>query len=357
MSNDDSGEKTEEPTPHKFKEAKEQGQTAKSKDLTTASLLFASFYVLKATGGYIWNHITDITTYSFDHIPLEITASVAGNLGKQALYVFLLALAPMFLVTMLVAMLVEVAQSGLSVSLEPLKPDFNKLNPIEGFKNLFSLKQVVELVKSFIKMIVICYVIYNGIKANFYGVLIAQQVTLWQIVEYTGKLVMDTVNSVALFYFIIAIFDYFYQRYEFVKSLKMSKKEIKDEYKQLEGDPVVKQRQRDAQFEMSQSRQMESVPGADVVVTNPVHVAIAIKYEQNKMKAPRVLAKGKRLIAYKIRNIAEEANIPIVEDPPLARNLYDTALVGKEIPSAYYKAVALILAFVYRLKKKNKRRF
>jgi flagellar biosynthesis protein FlhB len=351
---EDSGEKTEEPTPHKLREARKKGQTAKSKDLTSAILVVVSFYTLKGSVGYIWTKLVNFSYSIYEYIPAEFNASIAGFILKDMMFMFLTTMAPLFAANVFVAIMVESLQTGFILSFDPLEPKFDKLNPIEGMKKYFSMKQYVELLKSVVKMTLVIYVIISAIKEDFFIVLIAQQLSLWQMMEFTGGIVMKVVVRVGMLFLVIAMFDYLYQRYEFVKGLKMSKKEIKDEYKRLEGDPTIKQRQREAQRQMSQGRQMGAVPGADVVVTNPVHVAIAIQYSPNKMKAPKVIAKGKRLIAQEIKRIAELNFIPIVENPPLARGLFDTSLVGGEVPPKYYKAVAEILAFVYNLKKKKR---
>ena len=354
---EDSGEKTEQPTPHKLREARKKGQVAKSKDLTAALLLLGAFYTLKASAGYIWEQMTYITMVAFQQIPLEFSATVAGHLLFVSLKVFGAAVAPIFAVNMIIAIVVEVMQTGFLISFESIKPDINKLNPIEGVKKFFSLKQYVELIKSVIKMTVIIAIIFFVLKDEFYMVILSQQMTLLQSMVFTGSLVMKIVTRIGLFYVVIAIFDYFYQKHEHIKGLKMSKKEIKDEYKKLEGDPLIKQRQKDTARQMAQGRQMGSIPDSDVIVTNPVHVAIAIKYKPNNMRAPIVLAKGKRLIALQIRSLAEESRIPIVENPLLARNLYDSVDVGGEVPPTHYKAIAEILAFVYNLKKAKSTRF
>lgn len=206
-------------------------------------------------------------------------------------------------------------------------------------------------------MVVVVWLVSGIIKDEFPMVIMAQQLTLWQMMTFVGELIMKVVTRLGIFYLLIGMADYFYQRYEYIKGLKMSKKEIKDEYKRLEGDPTVKQRQRDAQRQMAQGRQMGAVPGADVVVTNPIHLAIAIVYKANQMKAPKVLAKGERLMAEEIKRIARENNIPIIENKPLAQALFKLTEAGKEVPPQYYKAVAEILAFVYNLKKKKKYRY
>ena len=180
--------------------------------------------------------------------------------------------------------------------------------------------------------------------------------SLYDVMAFTGRIVMKTITRIAIFFIFIAGLDFVYQRYEYIKGLKMTKKEVKDEYKRLEGDPLIKQRQRQTQREMSQGRQMGSVPGADVVVTNPIHIALAIKYTPNQMRAPILLAKGKRLVAQSIKDLANEHNIPIVEDQPLARRMYENTEVNGEIPQEYYKAVAEILAFVYKIKQKKKKK-
>jgi len=354
---EDSGEKTEEPTPHKLREARKKGQVAKSKDLTTAFLLLISFYVLKSSAQHVWDQLTYVSKVAFEQIPLEFSATIAGHLLMMMLKVFGTAVAPLFAANVLVAVILESLQTGFLFSLDPITPDLNKLNPIEGAKKFFSLKQYVELVKSVLKMTIVVSIIYFAIRDEFYMVILAQQLTLWQVMSFTGHLVMKVVTRVGVFYLIIAIFDYMYQRYEHIKGLRMSKKEIKDEYKRLEGDPMVKQRQRDAARQMAQGRQMGAVPDSDVIVTNPIHVAIAIKYDLNSMRAPIILAKGKRLVAAQIKELAEEHRVPIVENPPLARGLYNVVEVGGEVPAIYYKAVAEILAFVYNLKKTKSNRF
>ncbi|RAP31223.1 flagellar biosynthesis protein FlhB [Candidatus Marinamargulisbacteria bacterium SCGC AG-414-C22] len=351
---DDSGEKTEQPTPNKLKEARKKGQVAKSKDMTTSVLLIISYFSLKSFSGYIWSNLLTISDIAYSQIPLGFTESVAMYLLGDVLRFFLLIIVPLFMVNLLVVLIMEFGQVGFLVSFEPLIPQLNKLNPIEGAKKLVSLKQLIELFKSIIKMFIVGYIIYSVLKDQFQFVLLAQELTPYQVMGITSRMVMDIVIKVGLFYIIIAVLDYFYQRFEFIKSLKMSKKEIKDEYKRLEGDPLIKQRQREAQRQMSMGRQMGAVPDSDVVVTNPIHYAIALKYKPNEMKAPKVLAIGQRLVAKEIVKIAEEHMIPIVENPPLARKLFDSTIVGSDIPQIYYKAVAEILAFVYNIKKKKK---
>ena len=354
---EDGGEKTEEPTPHKLREARKKGQIPKSKEITSAFMILISFITFKASAKYMWEQIVKITYRAVDYTAAPFSASLVGGYLKEAVFTFLLVMAPLFAVIVITALVLESMQTGFLVSFEAIAPKFSKLNPIEGAKKFFSLKQYVELLKSLIKITVVVWLIYGVLKERFFIVLLAQQLSLWQVVAYTGELVMDVIIRICIFYIIIALFDYIYQKFEYIKSMRMSKKEIKDEYKRLEGDPMIKQRQRDAARQMSQSRQMGSVPGADVVVTNPVHIAVALKYKPNEMGAPKVIAKGKRLVAAEIKRMAEEFYIPIIENPPLARGLYKDTVADGNIPPQYYKAVAEILAFVYNLKKKRRQRY
>jgi flagellar biosynthetic protein FlhB len=352
---DDSGEKTEEPTPHKLEEARKKGQVSKSKDFTAAVVLMVSYFSLKIFAPFILVNLQAIVAVSFTHIPHEFNSSIAMMILKQALILFSFSILPLFAVNFFTALIVEYLQVGAVFSFEPLSPSLDKINPIEGFKKLVSMKQFVELFKSILKMAVVGYIIYAVLKDEFIYVLIAQELTILQTVAIASSLMFKIVARVCTVYLIIAIMDLFYQRYEYMKGLKMSKKEIKDEYKQLEGDPLVKQRQRDVQREMASGRQMGSVPDSDVIVTNPTHYAVAIQYVPNQMQAPKVIAKGQRLIALQIKQIAEKHFIPIIENPPMARALYETP-VGADVPQEYYKAVAEILAFVYNLKKKKKKK-
>jgi flagellar biosynthetic protein FlhB len=353
---EDSGEKTEEPTSHKLREARKKGQILKSKEITGAALFFVSFFTLKAVSGSIWKNLTNLTYYVFEQIPKEFSGPIIGKILMEALFIFLLCVGPLFIATFSVALILEALQTQFLLTTEPLKPNFSKLNPIEGFKKFFSLKQYIELFKSLIKMALVIYILYGIIKEKFYFVIVSPNMPFWALMGFVGDIVMTTVIRVGMIYLAVALFDYFYQRYEFMKSMKMSKKEIKDEYKKLEGDPQIKQRQRDVARQMAMGRQMGAVPQADVVVTNPIHLAVAIKYTAKEMKAPMIVAKGKNIIAEQIKQIAEVNFIPIIENPELARALYKATPAGMAILPEYYQVVAEILAFVYNLKKKRKKK-
>jgi flagellar biosynthetic protein FlhB len=354
MPEEDAGSKTEEPTGHKLGEARKKGQIAKSKEFTSAVLFITSVLVLKVTGVYIWNNMVVLTQYCFEQIPREFSYGIVGKILYDILLTTALILAPIFLVNLIIALLIESVQTQFLFSFSPLTPDMNRINPIEQMKKYFTLKHYMESVKSVIKIIIVMVITFFAIKDKFALILKAQYLSLWQILTLAGSLVMDVTIKVCLFFVVIAILDYIYQRYEFLKSMKMTKKEIKEEYKRLEGDPQIKKKQREVQRKMAQSRQVGAVPGADVVVTNPTHIAIAIQYKVELAKAPVMVAKGKGLFAAEIKRIAEENYVSIIENKLLAQALYKYGEVGAMIPPQFYRVVAEILAFVYNLKKKRK---
>lgn len=352
---EDSSDKTEEPTPSKLRDARKKGQIAKSQEITSAIMLLVSFYSFKLFGPMILNRIASHTTMIFNLIDIEFSQAMVGMLLMEGLKTILLSLAPLLGIVFATVIIIESLQTGFLFSLEALKPKFENLNPINGFKKFFALKQYIELLKSIIKIIAVGAILYITIKEIYPLVTSSQRQPPFSMIALVGKIIIDTVTRVGIVYFILAIFDFFYQRYEFMKSMKMSKKEIKEEYKRLEGDPIIKQRQREAQRAMSQGRQMGQVPGADVVVTNPTHIAVAIKYNPNDNNSiPIVLAKGQRLIAEQIKQIADSHDIPIIENPPVARLLFKKVEIGHYIPQESFKVVAEILAFVFHLKNKDK---
>jgi flagellar biosynthetic protein FlhB len=351
---EESGEKTEEATPHKIREARKKGQIAKSQELTSAIMLFVAFYTFKFVGANILNRVASHTTTILSLLDTELSAAIAGALLMEALKTILTALAPLVLVIFAMVIVVESFQTGFLFSLEALTPKLENLNPINGFKKFFALKQYVELLKSIIKMAAIISILTYAIQDLYPMVIQSQQHAPMSLILLVGKIIMDTITRVGVVYFMLAILDYFYQQYEYMKSLKMSRKEIMEEYKRLEGDPLIKQRQREAQRAMSQGRQMGQVPGSDVVVTNPTHIAVAIRYDPKNTDAiPLVVAKGQRLVAQQIKKIADDHNIPIIENPPVARLLFTLVDVGHHIPPESFKVVAEILAFVFHIRNKK----
>ena len=353
-----SGDKTEEPTPHRLREAREKGQVAKSREVTTAFLLLLSYFLFRYLGPFMWRNLVEMCVSIFQLIPeaRNFDLPFAGFLLLLGLRAMAFVLLPIFGITFIAALMAEAAQTGFAVSLDPLSPKLERVNPLEGFKRMFSLQGLVELVKSLLKIVIVFYIAWYACKDDLPSIMVLTESHPWQAVVLGGDIAYRIAIRVGLFYILIAILDYLYKRWEYMRNLKMTKQEIKEEYKRLEGDPMVKQRMRDLQRQVAQQRMMSSVPQADVVVTNPTHLAVALKYDQSKMKAPVVLAKGERKIAEEIRRIAEAHEISIVENVTLARSIYRGTRVGAEVAADLYQAIAEVLAYVYKIRKERKER-
>ncbi|HEX3011067.1 MAG TPA: flagellar biosynthesis protein FlhB [Syntrophomonadaceae bacterium] len=349
---DGSGEKTEAATPRRREEARKKGQVFKSVDLNSAVILlvgmaaiFASFsYMTGQLKAFTALYLLDRTTGDFDN---QYACMVLGETilltGKMLL--------PILGSTFMAALLITYFQVGFVFSGEALVPKLERLNPIEGFKRIFSRRALVELIKSLLKVIVTGFIVYSVIRKNFYIFPSFMDMDLGPAFSAVGNMILEMAIKVGIVYIVIGIVDYLYQWYEYEKSLKMSKYDVKQEYKQIEGDPQVKSRQRQIQREVAMRRMMSEVPKADVVITNPTHFAVALKYDSASMKAPQVVAKGQDFIAQKIREVAREHQVTIIENPPLARLLYKSVEIGDVIPEDLYQAVAEVLAFVYKQKK------
>jgi flagellar biosynthesis protein FlhB len=348
-------EKTESATPKKRREAREKGQVVKSRELITAILLLITFLSLRVFATSIISNLTELITL-FLSFPVDVeNAGKIENLFDiyvKCLWVFSKIMAPILLISAFVAIALNYLQIGFLFTLKPLVPKFNKLNPIEGFKNIASKKAFVEFIKSLLKIGVISYIIYSYLRNNFEVIPELLTMDILATAVFIGNTIVNTGIRVAVVLIVISIFDYGFQFWEFEKNLKMSKHEIKQEYKMTEGNPQIKGRIREKQRQLSLRRMMTEVPKADVIITNPTHFAIAIKYDTTKAEAPIVLAKGKDIIAQKIKEIAKENNIPTVENKPLAQALYKSVEIGDMVPAELYKAVAEVLAFVYSIKNK-----
>jgi flagellar biosynthetic protein FlhB len=353
---EEAGEKSEEPTPHRLREARERGQVAKSREITTAVLLLLSYFLFRYTGEFMWRELVGMAQGLFYQIPsfaqdfsLSLVAGAFLIAGRGLLF----AVGPIFGITFIAALLAEALQSGFVVSMDPLTPKLERISPFEGFKRLFSIQGLVETVKSIVKIVIVFYITWIAVRDDLPYVVILMDGQPWDALVLGGSIAYKVAIRVGFFYIAVAILDYMYRRWEYMRNLKMSRQEVKEEYKRLEGDPMVKQRMRDLQRQMAYQRMMAAVPQADVVVTNPTHLAVALRYVQEKTKAPVLLAKGERLHAEEIRRVAEEHEVPIVENEPLARSIYRTTNVGSEIPRELYQAVAEVLAFVYKLKRER----
>jgi flagellar biosynthetic protein FlhB len=352
------GEKSEEPTPHRLREAREKGQVAKSREITVAFVLLLSYFLFRYLGEFMWKNLIETASAIFQLIPEapNFSLSLAGYVFLLALRGLAMVVLPIFGIAWLSTFLAEALQTGFLFSMDPLTPRLEKIDPLKGFKKMFSLQGLVELVKSLLKIGIVFYIAWSAARDDIPFIVVLIEAQPWDAIVLGGSIAYKIAIRVGIFYIAVAILDYLYRRWEYMRNLKMTRQEVKEEYKRLEGDPMVKQRMRDLQRQVAHSRMMGAVPQADVVVTNPTHIAVAIKYKANEMKAPVLLAKGQRKIAQEIRRIAEEHEISIVENEPLARSIYRTTKIKQEIPAELYQAVAEILAYVYKIKRDREER-
>lgn len=353
------GEKTEEPTSKKLSDARKEGQVAKSKEVTSAFELLAFFILLsfwiEYMGTFFVGNMYDVYSRIPEYIKLYdgfIPENTINTVFVSAMLRILVTMAPFLAVGFLVAFATNLIQVKWSPTTKPLQPKFNKLNPVNGFKRFFSINSLVELVKSILKIGLIAYVVYSYLKDNMLPLFLFYDMSLNQGILQVGQLVVNLGMRISLFYMIIALADYIYQKVKFKKDMKMTKQEVKDEYKNQEGDPQIKGKQRQRMQEASRRRMMQQLPQADVVITNPTHYAVAIKYDPELYDAPYVVAKGADYLAQKIKESAKENHIEIVENKPLARMLYANVDIGSVVPPELYQAVAEVLAFVYHLQGK-----
>lgn len=347
-----SGEKTEEATPKRKEEARKKGQVAKSMELNSVFVIVAAFLTLKVLGSYIYGELADYMKGIFSNLWMaDLTITGIEQIFIGFITVFLKTTLPVMCVIVVVALAVNFLQVGFAFSTEPLMPNFDKINPITGFGRLFSKRSLVELFKALFKIAVIGGFIYRFMVKQTKQVPALINAELIDSFRLTASLILDLVFNIATVLFIMAVFDYMYQWWENQESMKMSKDDIKQEFKQAEGDPQIKGKIKERQRAMSRQRMMQDVPKADVVVTNPTHFAVALRYDQ-EMLAPIVVAKGQNLIAQKIKEIAKEHQVIIVENKILARALYATVEIGHPVPHELYQAVAEVLAYVYKLKKR-----
>lgn len=349
------GEKTEPATAKKLKDAREDGKVTKSKELTAAFDLIVLFLVLKIFISFAGERLVGIFDYVYSRMPdfleinsIGVSSVAASHYMADILLQMLLTMLPFLLFGFVITFLVSVVQVGWKVTGKPLKPDLNKFNPINGFKRIISKDSLFELLKSIIKIAVIFWVAYSRVKNHKEELFILYEIPLNQAIALIGSVIIDTGLYISIVYLVIGFADFAYQKHKFNEDMKMTKQEVKDEFKNTEGDPQIKGRQRRKMQETSQRRMMHDVPKADVVITNPTHLAVAVKYDADVNTAPVVLAKGEEYVAQKIKEVARENNIEIVENKPLARMLYHNVDIGTEIPPELYQAVAEVLAAIYK---------
>lgn len=352
----DNSDKTEEPTAKKLSKARDEGQVAKSNELTSASGLTALFLSLKLFMGYIGENFQKVSIKAFGNIEKyasdEFTVNAAGSILSDSIFTIILTCLPLFTIAMIISFAVVLYQVKWNISLKVLRPKFSKINPLNGFKRIFSKDKIVEMLIDIIKIVVISFIAYSTLKNEWKTMLLLYDMKLEQAVLLIGNLVIDLGLRISIIFVIIGFADLLYQKFRFRKDMKMTKQEVKDEYKNSEGDPQIKSKIRAKMREVSQRRMMQALPKADVVITNPTHLAAAIKYDKNEAEAPILLAKGADFLAQKIKEVAKEHNIEIVENKPLARMLYYNVEVGAEIPPELYQMTAEVLAYVYGLKNK-----
>ena len=353
------GEKTEDPT-KKLSDARNEGQVAKGKDLTSAVMLLVLFMVLRFTVGNMgegfiecfnknYTQIGDLFTSTHGEYNMQYTIALIQSAALDMLKLLI----PFFGVGFIIAIVIELAQVKWKPTSKPLQPKLSKFNPINGIKRMFSVRTLVSLIKQVVILVVIFIVVYNKLKSRMSDIYMLYDIPLISAIMFLGDIIFDIGTVICVIYTIIGIADYVFEKRKFRKDMMMTKQEVKDEWKNTEGNPEVKNKIRQKMSEASRRRMMQAVPEADVVITNPTHFAVALKYEQNKGKAPVVVAKGEDYLAAKIKEAARENNIEIVENKPLARMLYYNVELDEEIPPELYQAVAEVLAFVYNIKNKR----
>lgn len=353
MSDDSAGEKTEKPTPKRMQELREKGEVAKSRELPSVAVLFCSLIALTLFGSYMYTQVQFIMKGAFS-FPLlnDPTISKLLVFAQEVTTRFILAMSPLFAAIFVTAIFSNIIQVGFLLSAESIVPKLSKIDPIKGFERLFSKQSLMELFKSLLKLAIVGSVAYYTIKVEIQHVTILGEMELNSISSYILKGFFRIFAKCTLAMIFIVIIDYVFQRWDFENRNKMSKQDIKDEFKKAEGDPLIKSRIKSIQMEMSRKRMMQAVPDADVVITNPTRLAVAIKYDHATMNAPKVIAKGSGKIAEKIRTLAKEHDIAILEKKELAQSLYKLTEIGQEIPPNFYQAVAEVLAYIYKLKGK-----
>ncbi|MDF2557288.1 MAG: flagellar biosynthesis protein FlhB [Bacillales bacterium] len=343
-----SGEKTEKATPHKRKEARDKGQVAKSNEVSTALTLLFSFFCLMIGGKSFVEGCFNIYRKCFqEYLLWDVSVSNTQVIYEQLLLESAKLIAPIFAVTIAAGLISNIGQVGFMFNTELLKMDFGKINPIQGAKNIFSFRAVAELIKSVLKILITSLVAFLVIWNKKTVLFTLGQKNIWDAAGFIGSLILQIGISVSASLVVIAAADYAYQRFEYEKKLRMSKQEIKEEFKKMDGDPFIKGKRKAKQREIAMKRMMQDVPKADVIITNPTHFAVAVRYDFNTMDAPVVIAKGQDHVALKIKEVAKQHKIMTVENKPLARALFASVEIGDSIPEELFNAVGEILAYVY----------
>lgn len=351
---DQDSERTEEATQQRRDDFRKRGQVANTRELGSVLMLLTSTFMLWFLGRFFMEQMSEIITQSLG--PFLIEAARRGDYVPATMFVTkkaVLIAGPMVGILAVMGVASSVVQTGFLQNEDALQFDLEKLNPIEGFKKLLSLKAVIEGVKAVLKLILVGCIVLVLIKDHLLKVPSLVSLSINQLVAFAGDLTIRLLGGVGVFMLVIAAADYFFQRWQLEKQMRMTKQEIKEEHKSREGDPMIKARIRRIQREMANKRMMSDVPKADVVITNPTHIACAIQYDPKSMAAPRLVAKGAGHVAEKIKELARANNIPVMENKPLARAIFKTLKIGQTIPRELFTAIAQILSYVYKLKRKK----
>lgn len=351
MAEEQGQERTESATAKRREEARKKGQVPKSRELVSVAVLIGSLFVLYYTGGRMFNGLAGVMRETFkDAATFQVTKDTMHAMFISISYKTFVILAPLMMTVAVLGLVSNVAQFGFLFTTETISPKFSRINPLDGIKRIFSKQAAVELLKAILKIGLVGIVAFYTVKKEFYKLPSMTELDTQGILIYGGGVSFRILINSCIVIFVLAVLDYAFQRWDYEKGLRMTKEEIREEMKQMEGDPHIRARIRSLQREAARKRMMEAVPKADVIVTNPTHIAVAIKYETGS-RAPVVVAKGAGFIAEKIKEIARENRVIVMENKPLARAMYKMVDIGKEIPSELYQAVAEILAYVYKLKK------
>lgn len=353
------GEKTEQPTSKKLKDSRKEGQVAKSREIGNCVILLALFLILKVWVSKLGTGFLETFQAVYNKIP-EISKSRGGvdqvgmwGLLQDIIQQLMTVLLPILLIAFAVAFIADLVQVKWAPTTKPLKPKFSKLSPVKGIKKIFSKQALVELLKSVLKIALITYIVYSTLKDSIGLIFLIFDMPLMQAIGNIGNIVINLGIKISMFYIVIAGADFIYQKWKFNEDMKMTKQEVKDEFKNAEGDPQIKGKIRQKMREVSQRRMMQAVPQADVVITNPTHYAVALRYEPDKYDAPYIVAKGEDYLAQKIKEVARENHVEIVENKPLARMLYHNVDLGAQVPPELFQAVAEVLAMVYSMRGTN----
>ena len=349
---EDTDDKTEQASPRKKQQAREKGNVPRSRDLTAIIPLWMVYMYLSFGGVIFTSMLVYMRSALKRGFEVSLTETVFVELFKEDSVNLALMMAPLFGLMVVVIIAVHFLQTGFLVSAASLSPDFSKVNPLKGIKKYFSFNTLFETVKGIFKLLVLGMILYLILKKEAINLPLLVDMDIQSIMGFSYTQIRKLLFISALVLSVFAVADFVFQRWQHERNLRMTKQEVKEEHKMMEGDPRVKARIRSLQREMARKRMMQEIPKADVVITNPTHFAVALKYDSSKMGAPTIIAKGANLVAEKIKEIARENKVPMFEDKPLARTLFKLN-IGQEIPDALYKAVATVLASVYKLKKKG----